>query len=151
MRAVLAPHISCSSIAYTSSYLPSSHTMSVSAPWNIYNKELFHHGFGTALWEPEPTQHGEVLLGDVGYLREGVFFRLFNATRNEDDEIHTTYGVPDKFEPLQLNTFGIHTRPNALPAGALCSKSVLSRSAGAGTSLYVTLSVDLAPMTNHVD
>jgi hypothetical protein len=36
--------------------------------------------FGYALWEPDPMgQDGAVEVGDVGFIRTGHFFRLFNV------------------------------------------------------------------------
>jgi hypothetical protein len=61
-------------------------------------RELRH---GYALWCPEPCQYGEVRAGDVGYLRDGAFHRLFNAILPEDDP-EQILGVPVAFEPLVL-------------------------------------------------
>ncbi|EED78509.1 predicted protein [Postia placenta Mad-698-R] len=46
------------------------------------------------LWSPEPTRHGEVLVGDVGYIRHRVFY--LNATKAADDLIHKEYGAPEE-------------------------------------------------------
>ena len=54
--------------------------------YKIYAEQLFPLGHGHALWEPEPTRFGAVQIGDVGYLRDGAFYRLFNALRPADED-----------------------------------------------------------------
>ncbi|KAM5544405.1 hypothetical protein V8D89_002065 [Ganoderma adspersum] len=101
------------------------------AAWEVYTKLLFKRGHGHPLWEPEPTQSGEVLIGDVGYMLDGGFYRLFNATLPADHPLHERYGVPDGHEPLGLPDILRHHRPHALQAGPICSKSVTVVSADA--------------------
>ncbi|EMD33957.1 hypothetical protein CERSUDRAFT_107747 [Gelatoporia subvermispora B] len=84
------------------------------------------------LWEPERTKYGEVEIGDVGYLHNGGFYRLFNATFLASNPINHTL---------------VHERPNAIPAIALHNKSLrvtevnaqaTSQVAGAGLSFQHT-------------
>ncbi|KAI0370551.1 hypothetical protein BV20DRAFT_1073972 [Pilatotrama ljubarskyi] len=65
---------------------------------DVYSKLLFRRGQGYPLWEPEPTRAGEVLIGDVGHIYQGAFYRLFNATLPADHPVNQPYGVPDEFE-----------------------------------------------------
>ena len=54
--------------------------MPIESAFNIYQdqlKSLFH---GIALWNPDPHNHNvRVSIGDVGFLVEGAFFRMFNV------------------------------------------------------------------------
>jgi len=51
----------------------------MSTPWDIYAEQLSTLGYGYPLWDPEPCDREEVLLGDVGFIDKGHFIRLFNA------------------------------------------------------------------------
>jgi hypothetical protein len=65
-------------------------------------------------WMP-PVLHGDKLvtegymahytaaLGDVGYIEDGKFMRLFNATRDAHDPVNMMNGVPKHFEPFKLH------------------------------------------------
>ncbi|OBZ74764.1 hypothetical protein A0H81_05695 [Grifola frondosa] len=72
----------------------------MSAAWDVYAEQLFFLKHGLPLWAPEPTNAGEVLIGDVGYVYNGGFYRLFNTQRSADDGANQLFGVPDKFEPF---------------------------------------------------
>ena len=61
------------------------HTMATAS---LYADQLIPLGRGLPLWEPEPTGLGEVLIGDVGYVDEGAFFRLFNAMLDADFTVY---------------------------------------------------------------
>ncbi|KAI1785167.1 hypothetical protein LXA43DRAFT_1077142 [Ganoderma leucocontextum] len=98
---------------------------------DVYTKLLFKRGHGHPLWEPEPTQSGEVLIGDVGYMLDGGFYRLFNATLPAEHPLHERHGVPDGYEPLTFPDTLRHHRPHALEAGSICSKSVTAVNADA--------------------
>jgi hypothetical protein len=61
------------------------------AHYDIYRDRLAttHAAFGHALWEPSPDGgYGPVKIGDVGYVSEGKFHRLFNALLPSDDASH---------------------------------------------------------------
>jgi hypothetical protein len=73
---------------------------------NIFRKELASQfpTFGHALWDPSPGGlYPPVEIGDVGFIREGQFHRLFNALLPADHPSHQNFGVPEYHEPLQLN------------------------------------------------
>ena len=56
--------------------------------------------YGYALWEPGPSRpYNPVEIGDIGFIREGRFHRLFNALLSADHPSHKS-GVPDYHEPL---------------------------------------------------
>ena len=99
---------------------------------DIYAAELSSRGHGLPLWIPEPTEQGEVLIGDVGYVRRGAFYRLFNVTRPADDPINEG-GVPDGFEVLNFSRRS-HHRIKDYIHGAICSRTVQSAHAQGGIS-----------------
>ncbi|EMD41169.1 hypothetical protein CERSUDRAFT_149887 [Gelatoporia subvermispora B] len=93
----------------------------------VYSEQLFTKGHGLPLWDPTPPEElGEVQIGDVGYIWRGAFHRLFNAMHEADQEINRRYGVPEGFTKfnLQESRSSVHRRPNAIPSGFLCSKSI---------------------------
>lgn len=105
--------------------------MSLASACDVYAQQLFRLKHGYPLWDPEPTKHGEVLVGDVGFINEGAFYRLFNATLPPGDPLNK-YGVPDGYEPLQLGTdYGRVTRTDDISPGPLCSQTVKCLSASA--------------------
>lgn len=67
----------------------------------VYARELRSHNYGEPLWQPEPSQYGEVLIGDVGFIEDGRFYRLFNAALPADDPVNAEFGVPDGFSTLR--------------------------------------------------
>ncbi|PCH43310.1 WD40 repeat-like protein [Wolfiporia cocos MD-104 SS10] len=92
----------------------------------VYSAQLFRCGEGLPLWEPEPTKYGAVEVGDVGYTHKGGFIRFFNAMKEKEDPINATYGVPSQkpYKSFQARDFGYNTKPNAIVAGPVCSKSI---------------------------
>jgi hypothetical protein len=90
--------------------------------YNTFRDQLAisHPAFGYALWEPDPgEQYPPVEVGDVGYICEGKFHRLFNALLLGDDQSHQRFGVPDGYEPLRLGM------PNHVDRGTLQSQQYL--------------------------
>jgi hypothetical protein len=73
------------------------------AHYDIYRDRLAttHAAFGHALWEPSPDGgYGSVKIGDVGYVSEGKFHRLFNALLPSDDASHQGTPLPEYHEPF---------------------------------------------------
>ncbi|KAH9066183.1 hypothetical protein EDB87DRAFT_1573806 [Lactarius vividus] len=68
--------------------------------------------FGHALWEPNPGEYPPVEVGDVGFIRQGKFHRLFNALYSKDHPPDQGFGVPEDHEQLQ-------PIPNHIDSGAL--------------------------------
>ena len=64
---------------------------------NTYREQLAitYPLFGHALWEPTFVD-----LGDVGYIRQGKFHRLFNALLSADHPSHREIPLPEHHEPL---------------------------------------------------
>ena len=96
--------------------------------------DIFRHhlaikypAYGHALWEPNPGHsYPAVEIGDVGFVREGRFHRLFNALLPAEDPSHENYGVPEHHEQLTLR-MGNHIIPGALGPNNLCSARVTSQ------------------------
>ena len=100
----------------------------------IYASQLVHLGYGHPLWRPEPTKFGDVEIGDVGFIDDGCFYRLFNAIRSKDDPINKD-GVPINFEPLRLPPEQRHLSYQVVkPGEPLCSDSVRKVKAEINTS-----------------
>ena len=74
--------------------------------YDIFREELAirYPAYGHALWNPSPGgRYNAVEIGDVGFIREGYFHRLFNVLLPEDHQSHQD-GVPQHHEPLILRT-----------------------------------------------
>ncbi|KAI9445970.1 hypothetical protein H4582DRAFT_2052101 [Lactarius indigo] len=74
------------------------------AHYDTFREQLAiaHPAFGHALWEPDPGQYPTVQVGDVGFIRDGKFHRLFNALLPANHPSHQSRGTPEYHEPLQL-------------------------------------------------
>ena len=92
------------------------------AHYDTYREELRkqYPDFGHALWEPNPLLNSPVEVGDVGFVREGSFLRLFNALQDGDHPSNQIFGVPEHHEPLPLHTHHI-VRGNMNPTILGCS------------------------------
>lgn len=64
-------------------------------PFKIYRDQLRHYYHGFALWRPNP-----VSIGDVGYISEGAFVRMFNVTLLWNDGSNQAFGEPCHYDPL---------------------------------------------------
>ncbi|KAN0123779.1 hypothetical protein V8E52_002269 [Russula decolorans] len=83
--------------------------MPVTPPFNIYREQLWPLCHGFALWKPNPVEgiYNQVSIGDVGYIYEGGFIRMFNVTLPCDDESNKTLGEPCRYDPLSSDSFAI--------------------------------------------
>lgn len=100
----------------------------------VYARELGRRGYGEPLWQPEPTQYGEVLIGDVGFFVDGSFIRVLNCTLPEDhpsctlladNPVNAGLMVPSEYPPLEYNKQTLlQTNENYLPPQPICSKSI---------------------------
>ena len=112
--------------------------LATKSPWAIYASELVRLGYGHPLWHPEPTKFGEVVIGDVGFIEEGGFYRLFNAMADETDAVNKS-GVPEGFTKLVLDEEQRHRLEGYLPKGPICSKSTK------GTEIEVSVGASPVP------
>ena len=82
--------------------------MPVEPPFHTYREQLWSLYRGLALWEPNPgTLYDRVCIGDVGYVSEGAFIRMFNVRLPWNDDSNETFGIPDRYEPLNINHISI--------------------------------------------
>jgi hypothetical protein len=79
--------------------------------YETYANALITKGHGHPLWEPDPGDDPDVELGDVGYIHDGRFIRLFNASAGSDDP-RNYLGLPQGHSPLPV---GRTTRRTPLP------------------------------------
>lgn len=92
------------------------------AYYNTYRDQLAGLLRGHALWEPDPSGlYDQVQVADVGYVREGHFLRLFNASLSADHRAQV-HGVPEGFVPLNIGPANIRTLN--LFKGDYCSSTV---------------------------
>ena len=104
---------------------------------DVYACELLPLGHGLPLWDPDPVTAGEVHIGDVGHIKRGTFFRLFNTLGGSEDQRNRGRRLPEHFEELSLPDELQFRNPRAIHAGAICSKSIKVRSvATQGNGLY---------------
>jgi len=86
--------------------------MTIEQPFHIYQEQLSSIYHGLALWKPNPQGlYKQVSIGDVGYVDEGAFIRLFNVTLPWDDESNKTLGDPFYYDPLSPDSFTIRPEP----------------------------------------
>jgi hypothetical protein len=98
---------------YPSLPLSSIMSESVDKP-SIYREQLSSIYHGLALWDPKPVERlhkqpgGHVSIGDVGYLDNGAFIRMFNVTLPWDDPSNKLLGEPGpwKYELIKPSYSG---------------------------------------------
>ncbi len=101
--------------------------------YDIFREELAikYPIYGHALWDPNPGgRYAAVQVGDVGFIHEGYFHRLFNILLPADHESHRG-GVPQNHEPLTLR-LSPPTYTGTLQPNHLRSKGVSVVSDGGG-------------------
>ena len=95
---------------------------------DTYRDQLASLYHGHALWEPDPARlYDRVRVGDIGYVKRGRFFRMFNILLQANDPAQV-HGVPEGF--VQLNMENICTLRLNLPQGDYCSNAVVVRGDG---------------------
>ena len=105
-------------------------TMSAGRPCDIYREQLIPLDHGHALWQPNPVEgfYDQVTIGDVGYLSDGFFHRMFNVTLPWDDPSNQRHGVPpQRYEPLDIGPLP-NVRKAILTKGRHYSRNVHPRS-----------------------
>lgn len=102
---------------------PSSHV--------VYSSSLSSLSLGYALWHPEPHTTGELQIGDVGYVKDGAFIRLFNINTSLPEHQVTSWSR--RFEitdPLPTDVFQVDRRDALLTPGHYCSHGVEQKDVG---------------------
>jgi hypothetical protein len=79
-------------------------------PFNIYREQLSSQYHGLALWDPNPVRGlfndpGHVSIGDVGYLDDGTFMRIFNVKLPRDNPSNGFIEIPEGYKPLEQEHF----------------------------------------------
>ena len=81
-------------------------------PFDVYRDQLSALSQGVALWRPSPPRdtsnnpiYTNVSIGDVGYLREGAFIRMFNVMLPSNHPSNQTLGNPDPYKTLSSGPF----------------------------------------------
>ena len=95
---------------------------------NIYRDQLLPLGYGHSLWEPSPIErfYDQVSIGDVGYIMDGFFHRMFNVTLRWDDPSNQRYDVPPpSYKPLNV---GPNVRGSIFSKGTYYSNTVCAQS-----------------------
>lgn len=102
-----------------------------------YRQCLIKLGYGCPLYEPDPSRYEHVQIGDVGYVDSviGHFHRVFNVFFHANHHINRRYGIPDNFEPLELN-LRAHVRAADHAVGVHAVSLSLDRSAGIDVEGY---------------
>ena len=102
------------------------------AHYDIFHDQLAIRfpAHGHALWEPSPWPH-VTSVGDVGYISQNRFHRLFNILLPADDPSHKTFGVPDNHEPFKPRVLE-HIIPGKLSPDNFCSAGVTLDPGGLG-------------------
>ena len=81
--------------------------MPVDTPSTVYRDQLSALSHGIALWNPAPQKklYNKVSIGDVGYLHDGMFIRMFNVILPWDDPLNGVLGKPEPYDPLDYGPF----------------------------------------------
>ncbi len=104
--------------------------MSVDQPFNIYREQLSSQYHGLALWDPKPVENlhkqpSHVSIGDVGYLYNGAFMRMFNVTLPWDDPSNKLHGnPPEKYKRIRSRYFD-NVHENEIREGEYSTPHVL--------------------------
>ena len=92
------------------------------AIYDIFREQLAikYPEYGRALWEPSPSNpDSPVKIGDVGFICNGRFIRLFNALRSAEDQSN----VPEYHEKL-VPRFSDHILNGSLDSDHYCSAGI---------------------------
>ena len=118
--------------------------MNPSPAYEVYHKELLAVEQGVPLWNPVPTEHGEVRPGDVGYIRKGAFYRLFNVLEDAQSPANVGLQVPPHFRRLPAPCNRAHA--SVFPARRLFQPARGSREGDGGKrmTLGLTTQINLA-------
>jgi hypothetical protein len=95
------------------------------AHYDLFRRQLAikWYAYGHALWEPGPgALYDAVTVGDVGYIREGKFYRLFNVLLPRDHPSQKL-GLPEYYESL-VPRVPDHIDIGVLHPTDLCSTAV---------------------------
>ena len=91
--------------------------MTVDQPFNIHQEQLSSQYHGLALWNPNPVEGlfpdpGHVSIGDVGYLDNGAFMRIFNVNLRRDHSSNKFIKIPEGYRRIEWD---YRTRRSEVP------------------------------------
>jgi hypothetical protein len=92
------------------------------ADYDIYREQLSikYSTYGHALWQPSPSNpNNPVEIGDIGFIRNGKFHRLFNTLISAEDQSN----VPEHYEQL-VPKFSDHISEDTLSSDHYCSDGI---------------------------
>jgi hypothetical protein len=94
-------------------------------PYNVYREQLSSLYHGNALWEPSPIRrlYDSVSIGDVGYIEEGFFHRMFNVTLPLGHSSNKKLGEPENYKPLNDDPL-LNIRESTLAKGEYYSRNM---------------------------
>ncbi|EKM58791.1 uncharacterized protein PHACADRAFT_88495 [Phanerochaete carnosa HHB-10118-sp] len=122
----------------------------LSAPDEIYASSLQTLHLGHALWYPEPHESGEPQIGDVGFIHEGAFIRLFNLDLSAPEKKVTFWEPPYEItEPLPPGVLKIDRRHRPLVPDHYCSHGVESKELHASANITAGANVSAALTANY--
>ena len=112
--------------------------MPVDPSFTVYQNQptaLYH---GLAVWNPDPSKriYNNVSIGDVGYLHQETFVRLFNVTLPWDHPSNGLVGKPEPYEPLNCGPF-TNVSESRLFEGAYYSRYVSAETNDSGAQAKV--------------
>jgi hypothetical protein len=110
-------------------------------PHDVFREQLTSLYNGHALWIPEPVHYEQVSIGDVGYVKDGFFNRMFNVLLEWDDPLNRTSCVPEQYTRLNMGPF-VNIRRSRFSQGPYFSRPVTSQEANhvaALTDEYVVI------------
>ncbi|GJE94285.1 WD40 repeat domain-containing protein [Phanerochaete sordida] len=117
-------------------YRPQSTSEDPTSPFVVYPSNLFSLKLGYALWYPEPHKPtGQPQIGDVGYIREGAFIRLFNINVSKSDHGVEFWKPPyEPEDPPGADVFLLDQRSGPITPGHYPSRGVRKKELGGSVS-----------------
>ena len=99
--------------------------MPIDTHFTVYRDQLSALSHGVALWNPAPQRriYERVSIGDVGYLHEGQFIRMFNVTLPSNHPSNVLIGQPEPYDLLDCGPF-TNTIENHFESVDYCSRFV---------------------------
>jgi hypothetical protein len=93
-------------------------------PSDVFREQLASLFYGCALWVPDPAPlYQQVSIGDVGYVRDGYFVRMFNVLLEWDDPRNRTFCLPEEYTRLDMGPF-VNVRKSKFSKGPYYSRQV---------------------------
>ena len=96
-------------------------------PHDVFQDQLASLFYGHALWVPDPAPlYQQVSIGDVGFVRDGYFVRMFNVLLEWDNPLNRTFCEPEPYTRLDMGPFA-NIRNSRFSKGCYYSRHVISQ------------------------